>query len=398
MDPIEESTYRFLDKLIGEMATLFPDHYFHIGGDEMNGKQWDANPKIQAFMHAHGFKTNADLQAYFNQRVQKIVAKHGKIMIGWDEVLRPDLPKDIVIQSWRGQASLADASRQGFRGLLSFGYYLDLNWPASQHYAVDPLADAAAKLSPEEQQRILGGEACMWSEYVSPENIDSRIWPRMAVIAERLWSRQNVTNVDSMYQRMAAISEWLDWLGLTHNTSYEPMLRRIAGSADIAPLKTLADVVEPVKDYTREEVAVVEATSLMPLDRVVDAVRPESQEARQFSEAVDALSQSGGTDNIRKKMIRSCLASWQANQSALLPLEQQSFLLKEIMPLSETLSQVASIGLQALDFVDRREHPSDTWKNAQLAFLQQAQQQKVQLLLMIVPPVQKLVRMAASER
>ena len=68
------------------------------------------------------------------------------------------------------------------------------------------------------------------------------------------------------------------------------------------------------------------------------------------------------------------------------------------MPLSETLSQVASIGLQALDFVDRREHPSDTWKNAQLAFLQQAQQQKVQLLLMIVPPVQKLVRMAASER
>src|SRR5256884_2451004 len=176
MDPTKEHTYHFLDEFIGEMAKLFPDQCFHIGGDEVNGKQWDANPKIQEFMRAHNFKSNADLQAYFNTRIQKIVAKHGKTMEGWDEILRPDLPKSIVIQSWRGQKSLADAAKQGYRGLLSSGYYLDLSYPTASHYVVDPMSGDAASLSDAEKEKILGGEACMWAEYVSPENIDSRIW------------------------------------------------------------------------------------------------------------------------------------------------------------------------------------------------------------------------------
>src|SRR6266481_3774308 len=82
MDPTREETYKFIDKFIDEMAKLFPDDYFHIGGDEVNGHQWDANPKIQAFIHAHGMKNNQDLQAYFNQRLQKILSKHHKIMMG----------------------------------------------------------------------------------------------------------------------------------------------------------------------------------------------------------------------------------------------------------------------------------------------------------------------------
>ena len=299
MDPTKEETYKFLDKFIGEMAGLFPDQFFHIGGDEVNGKEWDANPKIQAFKQAHGLKDNNDLQAYFNQRVQKIVAKHGKTMLGWDEILRPDLPKDIVIQSWRGPDSLAQAAKQGYRGLLSSGFYIDLMWSAERHYATEPLSGAAANLTPEEQKRILGGEACMWSEYVSPENIDSRIWPRTAAIAERLWSPQDVRDVNSMYQRMAVTSRWLDGLGLTHNSSYDPMLRRIAGTDNIAALKALADVLEPVKDYTREETAPAPATSASPLNRVVDAVRPESATARQFAEAVNELTGGAGQAGYR---------------------------------------------------------------------------------------------------
>ena len=91
MDPTSEHTYAFLDEFIGEMTKLFPDKFFHVGGDEVNGKQWDANPKIHAFMHAHGLKNNADLQAYFNTRIQKIVAKHGKTMEGWDGAGYPDV-------------------------------------------------------------------------------------------------------------------------------------------------------------------------------------------------------------------------------------------------------------------------------------------------------------------
>ena len=148
MDPTREETYKFLDKFIGEMAQLFPDAYFHIGGDEVDGQPWDANPKIQAFIHSHGMKSNQDLQAYFNQRLQKILTKYHKIMMGWDEILHPDLPKTIVVQSWRGQESLATAARLGYSGLLSFGYYIDLMFPAWQHYAVDPMAEDAATLEP----------------------------------------------------------------------------------------------------------------------------------------------------------------------------------------------------------------------------------------------------------
>ena len=89
MDPTREEVYRFLDTFIGEMAALFPDEYFHIGGDEVNGKQWDGNPRIQAFKQQHGMKDNLDLQAYFNKRIQAIVEKHGKKMVGWDEILHP---------------------------------------------------------------------------------------------------------------------------------------------------------------------------------------------------------------------------------------------------------------------------------------------------------------------
>src|SRR6266404_1956097 len=251
MDPTREQTYKFIDRFIAEMARLFPDDYFHIGGDEVDGHQWDANPKIQEFIHAHGMKNNQDLQAFFNQRLQTILGKHHKIMMGWDEVLHPDLPKTVVVQSWRGQQSLATAAQQGYSGLLSFGYYLDLMWPAAQHYAVDPMSGAAASLSPEEKGRILGGEACMWAEWVTPENIDSHIWPRNAAIAERLWSPQEVQDPGSMYARLDELSWRLEWLGLTQRSGKFQMLRRMAGSSDISALRTLADVVEPVKEYAR---------------------------------------------------------------------------------------------------------------------------------------------------
>ena len=201
---------KFLDKFLEEMAALFPDEYFHIGGDEVAGKEWEVNPKIQAFMREHGMKNKQDLQAYFNQRLQKIVSKHHKIMVGWDEVLHPDLPKSVVVQSWRGQESLATAAQQGYRGILSFGYYLDLMWPAARHYAVEPLSGQGASLNAEEKARILGGESCMWAEFITPENIDSRIWPRNAAIAERVWSPATVQDPASMYERMAQVGERLD--------------------------------------------------------------------------------------------------------------------------------------------------------------------------------------------
>src|SRR5271166_4115229 len=319
-DPTNEKTYKFLNEFFGEMAKLFPDHFFHVGGDEVNGKEWDGNPKIQAFIRANNLKNNEGLQAYFNKKLQAIITKHGKSMVGWDEVLTPDLPRDIVIQSWRGQASLAAAAKQGFRGILSNGYYLDLGWSAARHYAVDPMSGAAAELSADEKLRILGGESCMWSEYVNTENIDSRIWPRNAAIAERLWSPQSVTDPASMYARLHVISARLELLGLMHEKYYRPMLRRIAGPAtpeEFAALQTLADVVEPVKDYAREQLAPAEPTSDTPLNRVVDAVPLECDTARRFGDLVDRYIASTCHDGDVEARVRAQLAVWRDNDARL---------------------------------------------------------------------------------
>jgi len=392
MDPTSDHTYNFLEQFIGEMAKLFPDHYFHIGGDEVNGKQWDANPKIQEFMKSHGLKDNAALQTYFTTRVQKIVSKHDKMMVGWDEILAPGMPKDIVIHSWRGPESLAAAAKQGYRGILSNGYYIDLMWSAARHYAVDPISGDAAKLSPEEKQRILGGEAAMWSEHVGPETIDSRIWPRTAAVAERLWSPESVRDVSSMYRRLNQISWRLDSLGLTHNTDYIPMLQRIANSEDVRPLRALADVVEPVKDYQREEFAKTPPTSFTPLNRLIDAARPESETARIFSNLVDEFVSGGCKDAAKSSEIRSRLTAWRDVYPSLQGGMASSSLLAENENLARNLSVVSAAGLSALDALDRHQAPAENWKTEQTTILQQAAKPDyTQVLLMVVPPIQKLV-------
>lgn len=399
LDPTNEKTYKFLDQFVGEMTKLFPDHFFHVGGDEVNGKEWDSNPKIQQFIKAHNLKGNEGLQAYFNTRLEPIVAKHGKSMVGWDEVLDSTLPKDIVIQSWRGQKSLAAAAKLGFRGILSNGYYLDLGWSAARHYAVDPLSDDAAALSPEEKQRIMGGEACIWSEYVGPENIDSRIWPRTAAIAERLWSPQELRDAGSMYQRMTAESARLEWLGLTHRTYYRRMLQRIAGAAtpeQFGALQTLADVVEPVKDYTRGQTATFESTSETPLNRLVDAVPLESDAGRRFNELVEQYLAGHCGDAEAEARLRAQLMAWQRNDRTFQLLAQRSALANEIVTTSQALAAIGAAGLQALDYLTQGKSASDEWKTQQAAILQSAEKPKTQLLLIPVAGVRKLVEAAGS--
>jgi hexosaminidase len=387
MDPTSDHTYHFLNDFIGEMARLFPDQYFHIGGDEVNGKQWDKSAKIHDFMQKQGIKDNRALQAYFNRRLQEIVSKHKKIMVGWDEILYPDLPNETVVQSWRGQASLAEAARRGYRGLLSYGYYLDLMRPASFHYSVDPLGEGATNLTAEEKQRILGGEACMWGEFVTPGNVEGRIWPRVAAVAERLWSAQEISDLNSMYTRMDRVSQYLEYLGLIHSRTHQLMLERLRGGKDVRSLEVLADVLEPVKEYGREEDRPYD--SFTPLNRLVDAVPPESDTARQFTALVSAwLAQPtpASTDTLKK-----WLTQWRDNDQDLAPVLESNSLLREIVPLSQTLHSVADTGLQAMDFLNHGGSAPAAWREQQLVTLKTAEKPQAELLNMIVPSVERLV-------
>jgi hexosaminidase len=396
MDPTNEKTYKFLNEFIAEMAKLFPDAFFHIGGDEVNGKEWDANPAIQEFKKAHNIKDNNGLQAYFSQRVQDLVVKHGKIPVGWDEILVPGAPKSIVIHSWRGPESLAAAAKQGYRTILSNGYYIDLGWSAARHYAVDPLAGEAASLTPEEQKLVLGGEATMWSEYVNSENIDSRIWPRTAAIAERFWSPADVRDPASMYARMSVISEWLEWRGLTHRSYQERMVERMAGAAatpeELAPLTALVEALEPVKDYTREGMG-AEPTSQTPLNHLVDAVNPESEVSRLFSDKVDDYLAGTCKDAAKAAKLRAQLLQWAGNDARLRPLEERSILVKQADPASSAFSQAAELALDALDRIGHGVPLTPEFKKQQADSLNalELQAHKAQVTIPALPAFQKLL-------
>jgi hexosaminidase len=289
-DPTKETTYAFLEKFLGEMTALFPDPYFHIGGDENNGVQWSANAAIQAFIKEHDLKNNEGLHAYFNRRIQKILTADGKNLVGWDEILHPDLPASAVIQSWRGPKGLAAAAEAGHPVILSNGYYIDLCHPAADHYLNDPLPSTNA-LTAEQQARVLGGEATMWAEWATPETIDSRIWPRTAAIAERLWSPAKVNDVDAMYRRLDYASQRLTEAGLLHQTQLAPMLRRYAGDAitpsGLEALREFVAFVQPVQGYRRG--GYQDGSQFLALTGLADCATPDSKAGRAFARAVDAV-------------------------------------------------------------------------------------------------------------
>lgn len=392
MDPSSKKLYSFLNAFISEMAEIFPDEYFHIGGDEVNGKQWNANPKIKAFKLRHQLKDNAALQAYFNQRLQKILAKHGKKMIGWDEILHPDLPKSVMIQSWRGHSYLARGASQGYAGVLSYGYYLDAMRPASFHYAMDPLGKEVAALSDDDKSRILGGEACMWAEFVTPDNIESRIWPRTAAIAERLWSPPETNDVEDMYRRLDRISSDLHSLGLRHRANSLEMLQRMAGDHSVASMKMLADLLKPTSLSVRRKIR--EYSSLTPLNRMVDAVLPESNTARRFEDAVDKVVADQLKSQDEFMMIWKQLEVWRDNALELERILERSYLLKEIIPLSEMVTGLTAIGIEALDYLSRQEGPQQAWKEKAALIIERAEKPQAEMLIAIVAPIKKLVEAA----
>jgi hexosaminidase len=394
MDPTREELYKFLETFFTEMAALFPDDYLHIGGDENEGHQWSKNEQIQAFMKARGLKDNHALQAYFNQRVLKILQKLGKKMIGWDEILHPDLPKDTAIHSWRGPKSLAEAARKGYDGILSSGYYIDLSFPTWQHYKVDPVADST--LTDEELKHILGGEATMWGEWVTPETIDSRIWPRTAAIAERLWSPRTVTDVDDMYRRLDAISVQLEELGLTHEKNVDMMLRRIAGTKEIGPLKTLVSLVEPVKEYRRNRER--KATLLSPLTRLIDASRPDSEAGRRFASLVDAMLADAPSFQKNQAPIKAILSEWRDARPALDAMVDKSPILREAEQLPRDLAELGNAGLEALAYLAADIAPPAGWREAKLAALEQAAKPKAEVEFAVIAPVRKLILLAAEKQ
>ena len=392
IDPTKESTYKFLDAFIGEMAAIFPDAYFHIGGDEVDGTGWKSNPPIQSFMQKKGFKTKDELQAYFNQRLLPILTKHGKKMIGWDEILNPALPKDIVIQSWRGEESLSAGAVQGYTGLLSAPYYLDGQKTSAEMFLADPIP-ADTKLTAEQQKRILGGEVCMWAEQINQETIDSRVWPRTLAIAERFWSPQSDRDVADMYRRLRAASLELEDIGLTHLTGPAKLRRSIADSTHTEALDVLASVTEPVSFGDREDTQ--HTDSLTPLNRLVDTVVADPPARQEIAADVDAVVSGKGGKSAAIKLRERFLA-WQQAAPELLTLAQKSSRLSDAGPRAQQLAALASAGLESLAYLDAHTAPPAGWLDRQKAVLKDAGQPSAYVRFVFLDPLEKLAEAAAK--
>lgn len=389
-NPADERVYKFLDAFFGEMAKLFPDEYIHIGGDESNGKEWNENPAIQAFKKKHGLKDNAALQAYFNQRIEKILKKHGKKMVGWDEILQPDLPKDVVVESWRGEKSLNAGAKQGYQGILAAPYYLDLIKPASEHYLGDPLP-VDSDLTPEQAKLILGGEACMWSEHVTPDSIDSRIWPRLAAVAERLWSPGTVRDVPDMYRRLARVSVQLEELGLRHEGQTARMLRRIVQNRNIEPMLVFASTMQPVMAGQRYRMQ--HPTQLTPYTRMADALIPDPPGGRELQAAVDTFLVDPEHNGAQLSAI---LNRWKTAVPGIKSTVETHPILAEVGPRVQEFDWLANVGLEAVNYIQTNTTPPPNWLSTNLATLDEAKKPKGLVRFVVLDPIRQLVRAAAG--
>jgi hexosaminidase len=373
------------------MVTLFPDQYVHIGGDETPAPDWKKNPRILAFMKVHRLENNAALQAYFNRRVLAILTHLHRRMEGWDEIFNPALPKNVVIQSWRGVASLGKAAEQGYEGVLSAPYYLDGMQPASKHYLADPVP-ADTTLSPEQQKLILGGEICMWAEHLNERTIDSRIWPRSAAIAERFWSPQSVRDIDSMYRRLEPISLELESLGLKHLSSEGVGLRSLAGTEQIGPLQTFASAFEPVSFGERSSTQ--HTNQLTPLTSFVDAVRPDPPIRYQVEHAAMVLAKLPQGHSPEVDEARALLQRFFSNAGTSVPevetMMESSPRLAEMRGRAEQLSQLATIGNQALKYLQDGSAPGE-WKRTSLETIAAAKKPGALVRFHFLDPLSTLV-------
>jgi hexosaminidase len=352
LDPSNPKTYQLLSEFFDEVCPLFPGSYFHIGGDENEGKDWDANPKIQEFKKKHNLATNHELQTYFTMQLVPMLKKHGKQLMGWEEILTKNMSKEAIIHSWRGPnegviagQSLVDAVKKGYKTVLSNGYYIDLMYPVESHYLNDPMPKDAS-LTAEEKARILGGEATMWTELATPTTIDSRVWPRTAAIAERLWSAETVTDVASMRKRLEVISFRLEELGLTHIRNKEVILRNISNNQNTSSLNEFSNVCEPLKGYTRNKNG-TEYQMYSPFTLFADACTPDAEDALAFDSAVSQYMTNKSAEN--KTKVAAFFNKWIAVNKGLNELSANAPLVQPILPLSKKLNDVSEQLLLVLD-------------------------------------------------
>lgn len=522
MNPINPELYVFFDKVFSEVTELFPDEYIHIGGDEPNYQQWTDNKEIQAFIAENNIDGNRGLQSYLNARIEKMLNKKGKKIMGWDEIWHKDLPTSIVIQSWRGHDSIGRAAKEGYAGLLSTGFYLDQPQPTSYHYRNDPMpkgpqvddqlhsgetfetytwqkprgkggprkgtltiitdkngnaraftdyngksrakvdiieytkgesfrghfdnfmsytefnlifnngnikeesyqlvgnvrwpttgkitASSSIKnsvipapnggypvaLNKDEEKLILGGEAAIWAENYDDLTVEGRIWPRTYAVAERLWSAEELTDEDSMYQRLQAMDSWATIsVGLQHQTNSYKQYLRIANGGDVSALMSFANYAEPAQYYARNW---AKYNSTDPkgelynqyerLNRFADAVPVESFAVLEMMKLAKTAINDQSDLKALQKHYQTVLES--AQKSEVMFKNNVSSL--DTVLLAQKHVEVAKATLAVINELEKGQQPTSTQLDNLLSITTNASGMYDEMIVAIVRPTEELVR------
>ncbi|MCA0369282.1 MAG: beta-N-acetylhexosaminidase [Proteobacteria bacterium] len=385
MDPTKPETYVFIRGLLEEMSGLFPDAYFHVGGDEVSAAAWNNNPAIRAYMAEHGYADAIALQDHFFVEVNKIVKSLGRTSMGWEEVAHQPIDDDVVVQAWRSSQATAHATGQGNRVVVSAGYYLDLLWSGADHYGRDPLdLDATPPDSPEkvlgpkpegplnaaQAALVIGGEAPLWAETVTDEMLDGRLWPRAALMAERFWSRPEVRDPVDAARRGVVVQEALRTQGLMDDQHRRAMAARLA-SQDADAVVTLASAVTPVRNMGRLTDVFAAFRSGRPLQipsltALVDVSAPDSVELYRLTHWASALA---AGDRTAAAPLAAALAAYRDNHPRFVAAAQGVPALEAAVPASEETARLATAGIAAIDAIVSGKPASAEWRAETAALL-----------------------------
>ena len=229
----KESTFEFLENVLLEVMELFPSKYIHIGGDEATKTNWAKCNHCENRMHSEGLHDVEELQSYFIKRIEKFINSHDRKLIGWDEILEGGLAPDATVMSWRGVKGGVEAAKQGHDVVMTPGTHCYFDHyqgpqdyeplaiggftPLSKVYQFDPTVNS---MTVEEAKHVLGGQANLWSEYVTTESHSQyMIFPRLAALSETVWSPKNTRDWDDFSTRLISMFRRYEHLGINYAKS-----------------------------------------------------------------------------------------------------------------------------------------------------------------------------------
>ena len=227
-----DAAFTFQEDVLTEVMELFPSEYIHIGGDEAAKAEWGKCPKCKKRVHTEGLENVDELQSYFIKRIEKFLISKGRKLIGWDEILKGGLAPEATVMSWRGIKGGIEAAEQGHDVIMTpmsdtyvnmyqgqkdmepyaWGGYL----PLSRIYAFDPQKSMSEKAA----KHVLGGQACLWSEYVTEKEMAMYMtFPRLAALAETLWTPKELKDWPDFSRRVKSLFNRYDYLGINYAKS-----------------------------------------------------------------------------------------------------------------------------------------------------------------------------------